>query len=146
MARISGIDLPRNKKIEFALQYIYGIGKTKSKRILESAKIDPNVRVNELGEDQVIAIRDEIAKNYSVEGELRASVGRNIKRLVDIGTYRGLRHKKGLPTRGQNTKNNSRTRKGKKKTIAGKKVQEKILLMQPLKRQIKLLKKQCQWV
>ena len=121
MARIAGVDLPRNKKIEFALQYIYGIGKTKSKRILESAKIDPNIRVNELGEDQVIAIRDEIAKNYSVEGELRASVGRNIKRLVDIGTYRGLRHKKGLPTRGQNTKNNSRTRKGKKKTIAGKK-------------------------
>ena len=121
MARISGVDLPRNKKIEFALQYIYGIGKTKSKNILEATKIDPNIRVNELGEDQVIAIRDEIAKNYSVEGELRALVGRNIKRLVDIGTYRGLRHKKGLPTRGQNTKNNSRTRKGKKKTIAGKK-------------------------
>ena len=121
MARISGIDLPRNKKIEFALQYIYGIGKSYSRQILESAKIDPNVRVNDLGEDQVIAIRDEIAKNYTVEGELRADVGRNIKRLIDIGTYRGLRHKKGLPTRGQNTKNNSRTRKGKKKTIAGKK-------------------------
>ena len=121
MARISGVDLPRNKKIEFALQYIYGIGKAKSKSILEATKIDPNIRVNELGEDQVIAIRDEIAKNYSVEGELRASIGRNIKRLVDIGTYRGLRHKRGLPTRGQNTKNNSRTRKGKKKTIAGKK-------------------------
>ncbi len=121
MARISGVDLPRNKKVEFALQYIYGIGKTKSKNILEATKINPNVRVNELGEDQVIAIRDEIAKNYNVEGELRAQVGRNIKRLVDIGTYRGLRHKKGLPTRGQNTKNNSRTRKGKKKTIAGKK-------------------------
>ena len=121
MARISGIDLPRNKKIEFALQYIYGIGKSKSREILKSANIDPNIRVNELGEDQVIAIRDEIAKNYTVEGELRADVGRNIKRLIDIGTYRGLRHKKGLPTRGQNTKNNSRTRKGKKKTIAGKK-------------------------
>jgi len=121
LARISGVDLPRNKKIEFALQYIYGIGKTKAKNILEATKIDSNIRVNELGEDQVIAIRDEIAKNYSVEGELRASIGRNIKRLVDIGTYRGLRHKKGLPTRGQNTKNNSRTRKGKKKTIAGKK-------------------------
>ena len=121
MARISGVDLPRNKKIEFALQYIYGIGKTKSKNILEATKIDPNVRVSELGDDQIIAIRDEIAKNYNVEGELRAQVGRNIKRLVDIGTYRGLRHKRGLPTRGQNTKNNSRTRKGKKKTIAGKK-------------------------
>ena len=121
MARISGVDLPRNKKIEFALQYIYGIGKTKSKSILEATKINPNIRVNELGEDQVIAIRDEIANNHNVEGELRAHIGRNIKRLVDIGSYRGLRHKKGLPTRGQNTKNNSRTRKGKKKTIAGKK-------------------------
>ena len=121
MARIAGVDLPRNKKIEFALQYIYGIGTTKSKRIIESAKIDPNIRVNELGEDQVIAIRDEIANNHNVEGELRAHIGRNIKRLVDIGSYIGLRHKKGLPTRGQNTKNNSRTRKGKKKTIAGKK-------------------------
>ena len=121
MARISGIDLPRNKKIEFALQYIYGIGKSYSRQILESAKIDPNVRVNELGEDQVIAIRDEIANNHNVEGELRAHIGRNIKRLVAIGSYRGLRHKKGLPTRGQNTKNNSRTRKGKKKTVSGKK-------------------------
>ena len=121
MARISGVDLPRNKKIEFALQYIYGIGRTKSKDILEATKIDSSIRVNELSEDQVIAIRDEIAKNYNVEGELRALIGRNIKRLIDVGTYRGLRHKKGLPTRGQNTKNNSRTRKGKKKTIAGKK-------------------------
>ena len=121
MARISGVDLPRNKKIEVALQYIFGIGKTKSKQILNNTGIDYNIRVNELKEGQIIAIRDEIAKNYSVEGELRASIGRNIKRLVDIGTYRGIRHKKGLPTRGQNTKNNSRTRKGKKKTIAGRK-------------------------
>ena len=121
MARISGIDLPRNKKIYVALQYIFGIGKTKSQEILVSTGIDLNIKVNELNEDQVIAIRDEIANNHSVEGELRAHVGRNIKRLVDIGSYRGLRHKKGLPTRGQNTKNNSRTRKGKKKTIAGKK-------------------------
>ena len=98
------------------MQYIYGIGKTKSKNILEATKINPNVRVNELGEDQVIAIRDEIAKNYNVEGELRGEITRNIKRLMDIGTYRGSRHKKGLPARGQNTKNNSRTRKGKKKT------------------------------
>ncbi|MBJ48505.1 MAG: 30S ribosomal protein S13 [Candidatus Marinimicrobia bacterium] len=121
MARISGVDLPRNKKIEFALQYIYGIGKFQSKLILQSAKIDLNTRVNELSEDQIIAIRDEIAKSFTVEGELRAEVGRNIKRLVDIGAYRGIRHKRGLPTRGQNTKNNSRTRKGRKKTIAGKK-------------------------
>tara|TARA_Y100001970_G_scaffold250647_1_gene322597 strand:- start:260 stop:634 length:375 start_codon:yes stop_codon:yes gene_type:complete len=121
LARISGVDLPRNKKIEFALQYIYGIGKSKSRNILKEANIDPNVRVNELKEDQVIAIRDEISNNYTVEGELRALNGRSIKRLIDIGSYRGLRHKKGLPVRGQNTKNNSRTRKGKKKTIAGKK-------------------------
>ncbi len=121
MARISGVDLPRNKKIEFALQYIFGIGKSKSRNILEKTKIDPNVRVNELKEDQIIAIRDEISNNYTVEGELRSLNGRSIKRLIDIGAYRGLRHKKGLPVRGQNTKNNSRTRKGKKKTIAGKK-------------------------
>tara|TARA_Y100001960_G_scaffold77402_1_gene82748 strand:+ start:210 stop:584 length:375 start_codon:yes stop_codon:yes gene_type:complete len=121
LARISGVDLPRNKKIEFALQYIYGIGKSKSRNILEQTKIDPNIRVNELKEDQIIAIRDEISNNYTVEGELRALNGRSIKRLIDIGSYRGLRHKKGLPVRGQNTKNNSRTRKGKKKTIAGKK-------------------------
>tara|TARA_B100001057_G_C22454056_1_gene796196 strand:+ start:197 stop:571 length:375 start_codon:yes stop_codon:yes gene_type:complete len=121
LARISGVDLPRNKKIEFALQYIYGIGKFQSKLILQSAKIDLNTRVNELSEDQIIAIRDEIAKSFTVEGELRAEVGRNIKRLVDIGAYRGIRHKRGLPSRGQNTKNNSRTRKGRKKTIAGKK-------------------------
>ena len=121
MARIAGVDLPRNKKIEFALQYIFGIGKSKSRNILEKTKIDPNVRVNELKEDQIIAIRDEISNNYTVEGELRSLNGRSIKRLIDIGAYRGLRHKKGLPVRGQNTKNNSRTRKGKKKTIAGKK-------------------------
>jgi small subunit ribosomal protein S13 len=121
MARISGIDLPRNKKIEFALQYIYGIGAFKAKAILESSLVDPNIRVNKLSEEQVISIRNEISENYNVEGELRGQVARNIKRLMDIGTYRGIRHKKGLPVRGQNTKNNSRTRKGKKKTVAGKK-------------------------
>ena len=121
MARISGVDLPRNKKIEFALQYIYGIGTSKAKAILESSSVDPNIRVNKLSEEQVIAIRNEISENYNVEGELRGEVTRNIKRLMDIGTYRGSRHKKGLPVRGQNTKNNSRTRKGKKKTVAGKK-------------------------
>jgi small subunit ribosomal protein S13 len=121
MARISGIDLPRNKKIEFALQYIYGIGAFKAKAILESSLVDPNIRVNKLSEEQVIAIRNEISENYSVEGELRGEITRNIKRLMDIGTYRGVRHRKSLPVRGQNTKNNSRTRKGKKKTVAGKK-------------------------
>ena len=121
MARIAGVDLPRNKKIEFALQYIYGIGPHKAKEILDGSSVDPDTRVNKLSEEQVISIRNEIAENYSVEGELRGQVTRNIKRLMDIGTYRGIRHKKGLPVRGQNTKNNSRTRKGKKKTVAGKK-------------------------
>ena len=121
MARIAGVDLPRNKKIEFALQYIYGIGAYKAKEILDQSSVDPNTRVNKLSEEQVISIRNEIAENYNVEGELRGQVTRNIKRLMDIGAYRGLRHKKGLPVRGQNTKNNSRTRKGKKKTVANKK-------------------------
>jgi len=121
MARIAGIDLPRNKKIEFALQYIYGIGPSKAKDILNNSKVDPDLRVNKLSEEQIISIRNEISDNYNVEGELRGQITRNIKRLMDIGTYRGLRHKKGLPVRGQNTKNNSRTRKGKKKTVAGKK-------------------------
>ncbi len=120
MARIAGIDLPRNKKIEFALTYIHGIGPKISSDILDKAGIDKNIRVHELNDQQVISIRNEIS-NYDVEGELRSVTGRNIKRLMDIGTYRGMRHKKGLPSRGQNTKNNSRTRKGKKKTVAGKK-------------------------
>ena len=121
MARISGIDLPRNKKIEFALQYIYGIGKTQSTKILTEASVDCNVRVNELSEEQIIAIRNVIANSYSVEGELRGERSRNIKRLMDIASYRGIRHRKGLPVRGQNTKNNSRTRKGKKRTVANSK-------------------------
>ena len=121
MARISGIDLPKNKKIEISLTYIYGIGRAKSVSILNAVNIDANIRTNELTEEQVLAIRNEIANNYSVEGELRSAVGRNIKRLIDVGTYRGLRHKKGLPVNGQNTKNNARTRKGRKKTVAGKK-------------------------
>ncbi len=120
MARIAGIDLPRNKKIEYALTYIHGIGLSVSSNILDKVGIDKNIRVNELNDEQIILIRNEIS-NYDVEGELRSIVGRNVKRLMDIGTYRGTRHKKGLPSRGQNTKNNSRTRKGKKKTVAGKK-------------------------
>ena len=121
MARIAGIDLPRNKKVEFALPYIYGIGLTLSKKILETSGVNPDTRVHELSEDQSLAIRNAIADMTSVEGELRGQNSRNIKRLMDIGSYRGLRHRRGLPTRGQNTKNNSRTRKGKKKTIAGRK-------------------------
>ena len=120
MARISGVDLPRNKKIKFALTYIHGIGQSVSNDILDKVGIDKNIRVSDLNDEQIILIRNEIS-NYDVEGELRSVIGRNIKRLMDIGTYRGSRHKKGLPSRGQNTKNNSRTRKGKKKTVAGKK-------------------------
>ena len=121
MARIAGIDLPRNKKVEFALPYIYGIGHTLAKKILESSGVNPNTRVHELSEDQSLAIRNAISDMISVEGELRGQNSRNIKRLMDIGSYRGLRHRRGLPARGQNTKNNARTRKGKKKTMAAKK-------------------------
>ena len=121
MARIAGVDLPANKKVVISLTYIYGIGLTQSINILNKINIDVNTRTNELTEEQMLSIRNELSDNYVVEGELRSSVGRNIKRLVDIGTYRGMRHKKGLPVNGQNTKNNSRTRKGRKKTVAGKK-------------------------
>ena len=121
MARIAGVDLPKNKKIYISLTYIYGIGKSKSENILTAVKIDLDKKTNELTEEEVLAIRNEISDNYSVEGELRSVVGRNIKRLIDVGTYRGLRHKRGLPVNGQNTKNNARTRKGRKKTVAGKK-------------------------
>ena len=121
MARIAGIDLPRNKKVEFALPYIYGIGHTLSIKILITSGIDPNTRVHELTEDELLKIRNTIGDMIPVEGELRGQSSRNIKRLMDIGSYRGLRHRRGLPSRGQNTKNNARTRKGKKKTIAGKK-------------------------
>ena len=121
MARIAGVDLPANKKVLISLTYIYGIGVTQSKNILEKVNIDVNTRTNELSEEQVLLIRNELSDNHLVEGELRSTVGRNIKRLIDAGTYRGLRHKKGLPVNGQNTKNNSRTRKGRKKTVANKK-------------------------
>ena len=121
MARIAGIDLPRNKKVEFALPYIYGIGHTMAQQILEDSDVDPQKRVHELSEEELLAIRNTITDKISVEGELRGQNSRNIKRLLDIGSYRGLRHRRGLPTRGQNTKNNARTRKGRKKTVAGRK-------------------------
>ena len=121
MARIAGVDIPRNKKIEFALPYIYGIGHTTSQKILEESGVDPQKRVHELSEEDLLAIRNAITDKISVEGELRGQNSRNIKRLMDIGSYRGFRHRRGLPTRGQNTKNNARTRKGRKKTVAGKK-------------------------
>ena len=121
MARIAGIDIPKNKKVEFALPYIYGIGHTTAQQILEESDVDPQKRVHELSEEELLAIRNTITDKISVEGELRGQNSRNIKRLMDIGSYRGLRHRRGLPTRGQNTKNNARTRKGRKKTVAGRK-------------------------
>ena len=121
MARIAGVDLPRNKKVSISLSYIYGLGQFQASKILDNIGIDPNIKTNDLSEEQILAIRNEIGNNFSVEGELRSSIGRNIKRLIDIGTYKGTRHKNGLPVNGQNTKNNARTRKGKKRTVANKK-------------------------
>ena len=121
MARIAGIDLPREKRIEIGLTYIFGIGRKSAKDILEMAGVNPDTRVKDLTEDQEAALRDVIDKNYTIEGDLRRVVALNIKRLTEIGCYRGLRHRRGLPVRGQRTKTNARTRKGPKKTIANKK-------------------------
>ena len=117
MARIAGVDLPREKRVEIGLTYIYGIGLPTSKAILEKAGVNPDTRVKDLSEDEVGAIRKIIDSEYEVEGDLRRDVSLNIKRLQEIGCYRGIRHRRGLPVRGQNTKNNSRTRKGPKKTV-----------------------------
>jgi small subunit ribosomal protein S13 len=114
MARIVGVDLPRNKKLVYALPYIYGIGLSLSKKILAATNIDPDKRTDDLTESEVNALRDEIEKNYQVEGDLRRNEGLNIKRLIEINCYRGQRHKRGLPARGQRTKTNARTRRGKK--------------------------------
>ena len=121
MARIAGVDLPREKRIEIALTYIYGIGLTTSQKLLKMGGINPDTRTRDLTEDEVIKLRDAIDKNVVVEGDLRREQSLNIKRLVEIGCYRGRRHRLGLPVRGQNTKNNARTRKGPRKSIAGKK-------------------------
>ena len=121
MARISGIDLPREKRLEIALTYIYGIGPARAAKVLEIAKIDPDTRVKDLTEEQEALLRETIEGNYAVEGDLRREVAMNIKRLSEIGCYRGLRHRRGLPVHGQRTKTNARTRKGPKKTIANKK-------------------------
>jgi small subunit ribosomal protein S13 len=121
LARIAGVDLPRDKRIEVGLTYIYGIGSTSAKKILEKTGVNPDTRVNKLSEEQISKLRQIIENEFKVEGTLRGEVSMNIKRLIDIGSYRGLRHRRGLPVRGQNTKTNARTRKGPKKTVAGKK-------------------------
>ena len=121
MARIAGVDLPREKRVEISLTYIYGIGLTLSKEILVKTGINPDTRVKDLTEEEVSKLRETLDKEYKVEGDLRREEALNIKRLIEIGSYRGKRHRMGLPVRGQNTKNNARTRKGKKKTVANKK-------------------------
>jgi small subunit ribosomal protein S13 len=121
MARIAGVDLPNNKRVVIALTYIFGIGKTLAKRIINESDIDPDIRVNKLTDEEIAQLRSIIEKNYKIEGELRTEVSMNIKRLIDIGSYRGLRHRRSLPLRGQRTRTNARTRKGKKKTVAGRK-------------------------
>ena len=121
MARIAGVDLPKNKRGEIGLTYIFGIGRNSAKKILNDNGIDVNIKVQDWTDDQIAAIRKTIAEEYKIEGELRTATQLNIKRLMDIGCYRGIRHRLGLPVRGQSTKNNARTRKGRKKTVANKK-------------------------
>ncbi|MEI8354477.1 MAG: 30S ribosomal protein S13 [Deltaproteobacteria bacterium] len=121
MARITGIDLPKNKRIEIALTYIYGIGRSSAQKILTESAIDFNTRTDNLTESEISKIRDIIDKTFKVEGDLRREISMNIKRLMDLGCYRGLRHRKGLPVRGQRSKTNARTRKGPARTVAGKK-------------------------
>ena len=119
MARIEGVDLPRNKRVEIGLTYIFGIGLTRATKILAATQVSPDIRVKDLTEAQTAALRDFIGKNYKVEGDLRREVQMNIKRLIEIGCYRGLRHRRNLPARGQRTRTNARTSKGPKKTVAG---------------------------
>lgn len=121
MARIAGVDLPRDKQVLYAIQRIYGVGPKRAKEIIEKSGLDPKVRVKDLTEDQVGHLRTVIDSDFEVEGDLRREVYSNIRRLMEIGSYRGLRHRRGLPTRGQRTRSNARTRKGKPKTVAGKK-------------------------
>ncbi|WP_454131140.1 30S ribosomal protein S13 [Microbacterium lacticum] len=121
MARLAGVDIPRDKRVVIALTYIYGVGRTRSVEILEATEIDESIRVKDLTDDQLVALRDYIEGNYKVEGDLRREVAADIRRKVEIGSYQGLRHRRGLPVRGQRTKTNARTRKGPKRTVAGKK-------------------------
>jgi small subunit ribosomal protein S13 len=122
MARIAGVDLPRNKRLEVALTYIYGIGRSRAAKIMKDGNFDATIRTDVLTDEQVAKIRSIIDKSFKVEGDLRREVGMSIKRLMDLGSYRGLRHKKGLPVRGQRTRSNARTRKGPRKTVANKKM------------------------
>ncbi|GAB6938041.1 30S ribosomal protein S13 [Isoptericola variabilis] len=121
MARLIGVDLPREKRLEVALTYIYGVGRTRAQQTLAATGISPDVRVKDLGDDQLVALRDYLEGNFQLEGDLRREVAADIRRKVEIGTYQGLRHRRGLPVRGQRTKTNARTRKGPKRTVAGKK-------------------------
>ncbi len=124
MARIAGVDLPREKRVEAALTYIFGIGPSTAKKIIAASKVNPDTRVNKLTDEQIANLRNVIEQNYKVEGALRSEINMNIKRLIDIGSYRGLRHRRGLPVRGQRTRTNARTRKGPRKTIGRKKSAE----------------------
>jgi len=119
MARIEGVDLPRNKRVEIGLRYLYGIGPTRSKKILEGTKVNPDTRIKDLTDAEIATLREFINQNYKVEGDLRRDVQMHIKRLIEIGSYRGLRHRRNLPVHGQRTKTNARTQKGPKKTVAG---------------------------
>jgi small subunit ribosomal protein S13 len=121
MARLAGVDIPREKRVEVALTYIYGVGHTRALKTLADTAIDGNIRVKDLSDDQLVALRDYIEGNFKVEGDLRREVAADIRRKVEIGSYEGIRHRKGLPVRGQRTKTNARTRKGPKRTVAGKK-------------------------
>jgi small subunit ribosomal protein S13 len=121
MARLVGVDLPRDKRIEVALTYIYGIGRTRAQQLLAETGVDPNTRTHALGDDELVQLRDWIERNYQIEGDLRREVQSNIRRKIEIGCYQGIRHRRGLPVRGQRTHTNARTRKGPKKTVAGKK-------------------------
>jgi len=121
MARLAGVDIPREKRVEVALTYIYGVGRTRATETLQATGIDPNTRVRNLTDDQLVALRDHIEGAYKVEGDLRREVAADIRRKVEIGSYQGLRHRRGLPVHGQRTKTNARTRKGPKRTVAGKK-------------------------
>lgn len=121
MARIAGVDLPREKRVEIGLTYIFGIGRTTANKILQATGINPDTRIRDLTEDEVIRLRDHIDRTFKVEGDLRREIALHIKRLMEIGSYRGMRHRRGLPVRGQRTKTNARTRKGPRRTVAGKK-------------------------